>query len=85
MVDESELREVLIDLAELNKKLYEAVIRAFNEIGAIRETVRALDPTFADVLSEKREYYQGATDRLSLEIASECEAIVQKLKDGRIC
>lgn len=85
MVNESELRTTLIGLAELNKKAISMTSQALNEIASIRETVRALDPAFADVLSGKREYYQGATSQLTAGIEQECDSLIQRLKDGLVC
>ena len=48
------MRDVLILSAEMHKQLYELVYSTMNELASVRETVRGLDPTFADVLEERR-------------------------------
>ena len=48
------LQVVLIGLAEELRAVYVMAHAALNEVSALRETVRALDPAFADVLEQKR-------------------------------
>jgi hypothetical protein len=45
---------VLISLAQWSKAHTEALLDLTREIAALRDTVKALDPTFSDVLREKR-------------------------------
>lgn len=75
MINEDVLKATLLALVRLNRKSYEMGAQAMNEIASIRESVRGLDATFADVLSDKREYYRGATDQLSSEIAEEYDSL----------
>ena len=53
-IDASKLRDTLVLLAAEQKKFYLMLSAALNELAAVRETVRGLDPTFSDVL-EKRQ------------------------------
>lgn len=46
---------VLISLAQWSKAHTAALLDLTREIAALRDTVRALDPTFSDVLRQKRE------------------------------
>jgi hypothetical protein len=54
MVDESELRASLVALNEDAKSQYIMLSSILAELDALRETVRGLDPTFADVMEQKR-------------------------------
>jgi len=45
---------VLISLAQWSKAHTAALLDLTREIAALRDTVKALDPTFSDVLREKR-------------------------------
>jgi len=84
MINEQVLKETLIALVELNKKATATSIIALNQIAAIRETVRPLDPAFSDVFSDKKTYYEGATDQLSAEIKEEYDSLIQRLNDTLI-
>ena len=55
MVNESKLKETLLYLAEDNRTNYIMIASLVNEVAALRETVRALDPTFGDVLEQRRD------------------------------
>ncbi|HTC61522.1 MAG TPA: hypothetical protein VK709_01655 [Candidatus Saccharimonadales bacterium] len=54
MVDESSLRDSLILVATELKKQYLMLSAILNELAAVRESVRGLDPTFSDVLAERQ-------------------------------
>ena len=53
MIQEGALREVLIALTKNGKMHTEQLMKLKDEVAALRETVRGLDPTFDDVLKEK--------------------------------
>lgn len=55
MVDESLLRDTLVQLAIGVKKNYLMLSATLDELAAVRETVRGLDPTFSDVLQERQQ------------------------------
>ena len=71
MIDESELKDTLIILVAFCRKSFDFSVQTLNELAAVRESVRGLDPTFSDVLSGHRKYYSE----------SEKEAVDQILKD----
>lgn len=54
MIDEPSLVACLVALVDLHKTQYLSFSALLNEVAALRETVRALDPTFADVIEQKR-------------------------------
>jgi ABC-type protease/lipase transport system fused ATPase/permease subunit len=56
-----------------------------NELTALRETVRGLDPTFADVIEQKR---KEAEARGSVEVArvlAGIDEMIERLKNGYVC
>jgi len=71
MINEAALRDALLASIEDAKSNY-IIFSALNtEIEALRETVRALDPTFADVMAQKMK-----------EIEAKNAATVQAVLDG---
>jgi hypothetical protein len=56
-----------------------------NEIAALRETVRGLDPTFREVLEVKRDESEAIGERHIHNAIAEYDQIVQRLKDGYVC
>jgi hypothetical protein len=54
MIDESALRDALLSSIEESKNLYVMLSSILAELDALRETVRGLDPTFGDVMEQKR-------------------------------
>lgn len=83
MVNETELKEILIGLVSLNRKVNKMTQQALNEVAAVRESIRPLDPAFAEVLGQKRAYYEGATNQLSSEISQEYDSLIERL-DARL-
>jgi hypothetical protein len=55
MVNESLLLESLVGLHQRTKELYVMILACGSELAALRDTVRALDPTFDGVLAKKRQ------------------------------
>jgi hypothetical protein len=54
MINESALRDALPALAQQSRMLYELLSAVLNEVAALRDTVQGLDPTFSDVMEQKR-------------------------------
>jgi hypothetical protein len=54
MVNEQMLVESMVALVQTCKQQSELIARITSEFVALRETVRGLDPTFGDVLAQKR-------------------------------
>jgi len=55
MVNEEGLRDTLLALAENNRMIYISLTSVMNELAALRETVRGLDPTFAEIMENRRQ------------------------------
>jgi hypothetical protein len=58
MINESLLRDAVIGLSEDAKALYAILGTLIDEVAALRQTVRGLDPTFDEVLAQKRQQNQ---------------------------
>lgn len=85
MINESNLRDTLLSFAENNRMMYQALTSALNEIQALRETVRGLDPTFADVMEVRRQQAAQIGSELVAQIVSGYDLISQRLRDGYVC
>ena len=85
MVDESRLREMLLYLAEDNRTNYIMIASLTNEIAALREAVRGLDPTFHEVLEVKRDESEERGQEHIDNALAEYDQIIQRLKDGYVC
>jgi hypothetical protein len=83
MINEPALRETLISLADLCKTQYAMLSVMMDEVAALRETVRGLDPTFSDVLEQKRKDQSSETIRLAA--LQGYNGIIRGLKDGNVC
>jgi hypothetical protein len=83
MINESKLRDTLIILAETVRKHHEILSLAMDEVAALRETVRGLDPTFDDVFRNRK------ADLSSVEFRRQSDeifgALIQLLKNGAVC
>jgi len=85
MINESRLRETLLYLAEDNRINYIMIASLTNEIAALRETVRGLDPTFREVLEVKRDESQERGEEHIRNAIAEYDQIIQRLKEGYVC
>jgi hypothetical protein len=56
--------------------LYKTSVAILDELAALRETVRSLDLTFADVLAQKRNDYQGATQTVAEETIRDYDSLI---------
>jgi len=80
MINERNLKEALITLAEIMKTQMEMTASAMTELAAVRETVRALDPTFDDNLLAKRQQALAATLPAFAGSVDTLNFLVEKLK-----
>lgn len=85
MIDEANLRDVLTALAMETRSAFVMSSAVLSELTALRETVRGLDPTFADVIEQKR---NEAEARGAVEVARVLRGIdemIERLKSGYVC
>jgi len=85
MIDARSLRAVLIALARQDIANYVMFSAALNEIAALRETVRGLDPTFSEVLEDRRKQSQEDTREVVSQTLQLLRELVQRLEDGEVC
>jgi hypothetical protein len=85
MINENALRDVLQALAEQQKTQYVMISSVLNEVDTLRETVRGLDPTFADVLEQKRlEAVQKQAAIVKI-VIQQFDEILRRLNAGEVC
>jgi hypothetical protein len=82
MINEPLLKDALVSGAEAHRDLNAVVSILIDEIAALRETVRALDPAFDEVLARKRE--ENSSDAIRKASARKHNEIVRRLKDELI-
>lgn len=84
MINETELKEILIILTSFCKKSFDFSVKTFDELAAVRESVRGLDPTFSDVLSVHRKYYREAEKEAIDQILEEYDLLIRRLNERLI-
>ena len=85
MINENALRDALLALATDGRSNYVMISSVLNELAAIREIVRGLDPTFAHILDQKRQgAAQGDAESVRVVIARYDE-IIRRLYNGEVC
>ncbi|HEX4075918.1 MAG TPA: hypothetical protein VHX49_11005 [Candidatus Acidoferrales bacterium] len=84
MIKESALRQTLLVLTDVAKGQYELIVSSMIELAALRETVRGLDPTFADVLATKREQALRNALPITPELVARLDELTRILKSEEI-
>ena len=79
------MKDALLALAEQGKQNYLMLSSVLTELVSLRETVRFLDPTFADVLREKQK--EAAEDNAPVVVAVVLlyDTLLRRLKAGEVC
>jgi hypothetical protein len=85
MINEPALKDALLALAEQNKTQYVMLSTVLNEVAALRETVRGLDPTFSEVLEDRRKQSQEDTREVVLQTLRLLNEIIHRLQAGEVC
>jgi hypothetical protein len=85
MINENALRDTLLACVQALKNQHEMISSILNELVAVRETVRGLDPTFADVLAQKQIEAARKQAPALRQIIGNYEEIIRKLGDGYVC
>jgi hypothetical protein len=84
VINENALREVLVNLAETNRNLYVLLVDLGCEVAAMKETIRALDPTFSETFDRRiKEAAQAVAQRKDSSLAR-FDGLIQKMKDGLV-
>lgn len=85
MLNESALKDTLLALAEQHKSHYIMMTAILNELAALRETVRGLDPTFGDVMEARRLQASQINAQIEKDVIAGYDEIIQKLMRGYVC
>jgi hypothetical protein len=85
MINEKNLRDALLSLIADQKSQYVVIASLMAELHALRETVRGLDPTFAEVLEQKRRQYSAENDSTVQSIIAGYGAKFEAVKNGYVC
>lgn len=85
MVNESALKDTLLALATSNRTNYIMFTSVLNELAALRETVRGLDPTFSDVMENRRAAEAESGSEIVRSVIAGHDQIIQRLTDGYVC
>jgi hypothetical protein len=85
VINETSLRNALLALAEQGKSNYQMISALVAELASLRETVRALDPTFANVLDQKRSAVAEINAPAERAVMRTYDEIIAKLKAGEVC
>jgi hypothetical protein len=56
-----------------------------NEVAALRETVRGLDPTFSEVLEQRREQEAVKQAKVVAAVLRQCDDMLRRLTVGEVC
>jgi hypothetical protein len=71
---------MLISVYEHLSKQYQLLMSLGNEVAALRETVAGLDPTFADVMEQKRKVFADRTHPTIAEDLAKYQLTIEQLK-----
>lgn len=85
MINEPALRDALAALANQNKSQYIMLSTMLAELTALRETVRGLDPTFSEILEDRRRKAAAENTAIAAAIIQQYDVILQRLKNGEVC
>ena len=87
MINEIALRDTLVALAKQQLTQYESYALLSEQVAALQETVRGLDPPFDDVLAQKQAHRaETSSSRLTVPVVRvQLVEIVRQLKNGLVC
>jgi hypothetical protein len=84
MINENALRDVLVNLAEISKRQYSLLVDLTGEIAALEQTMRALDPTFADTFALRRKEAVQKALASSQTALAQYDQLILKMKSGLV-
>jgi hypothetical protein len=85
MVNESALKDTLIAFATQNRTSFITISTLLNEVAALRETVRGLDPTFGDVMGNRRAILEETGAETVRDAIAGYDEIIRLLEHGHVC
>jgi hypothetical protein len=81
MINQEYLKDVLVTLAEINKSQYSQIVDLTSELAALEETMRALDPTFADNFAQRRKQSAQKALASSQTALAQYDNLIHKMRD----
>ena len=85
MINENALRDALLALATDGRSNYVMISSVLNELAAVREIVRGLDPTSTDALDQKRQEAAQSDAESARAVIARYDEIIRRLYDGEVC
>jgi hypothetical protein len=85
MVNETALKDALLAIVNDAKSSYIMLSSLNSEIEALRETVRALDPTFADVMAQKTKEIEAKNAVAVQAVLAAYDEKFRVIQDGYVC
>lgn len=85
MANEARLKDLLISLAKAAKISAESEAVLTVEIGVLRETVRALDPTFSENFEHRKKIMIARTSEHTTALSQKFDQIIQLSESGYVC
>jgi hypothetical protein len=85
MINDDALRETLIALAEQQEMHYKLHTAIIQELAALRDTVKALDPTFWETLQANRRLREQENLETVAAVSRGLEETIRRLKAGLVC
>jgi len=85
MINEANLRDALLAFTADAKSNYVMFSALNTEIEALRETVRALDPTFADVMAQKTKEIEAKNAAIVQAVIAGYDEKFRILTEGYVC
>jgi len=85
MINENALRDALLALATYGRSNYVMISSVLNELAAVREIVRGLDPTSTDTLDQKRQEAAQSEAESARAVIARYDEIIRRLYNGEVC
>jgi len=85
MINENALRDALLALATDGRSNYVMISSVLNELAAVREIVRGLDPTSSDALDQKRQEAAQSDAESARAVIARYDEIIRRLYNGEVC
>jgi hypothetical protein len=85
VINENALRDALLALATAGRSNYLMISKLGAEVLALRETIRGLDPTFAEVLAQKRSQENRENAPIERAVVQTYDELIERLKAGEVC
>ena len=84
MINEPKLRDALVALADNAKTQYVALCAVFDQVVALGETVKGIDPTFSAAIEDGRSKQAAAFALTRKEAIDGYDEIIRRLKAGEV-